>query len=47
MKGDKNDDYVATFKNLIVRVGWEHRARGSLKMFKQGLQRGIYFKILF
>jgi hypothetical protein len=47
MKGDKIDNYVATFQNLIVRAGWECGARGSLKMFKQGLQRGIHFKILF
>jgi hypothetical protein len=26
MKGDEIDDYVATFENLIVRAGWEHRA---------------------
>jgi hypothetical protein len=34
MKGDKINDYVAAFENLIVRAGWEHGARGSLEMFK-------------
>jgi hypothetical protein len=37
MKGDEINNYVATFKNLIVRAGWECGARGLLKMFKQGL----------
>ena len=46
MKGEDIDDYIATFESLIVKVGWERAAQGSLEMFKQGLTPGIHYRIL-
>ena len=46
MKGEDIDDYIATFKSLIVKAGWERVAQGSLEMFKQGLTPGLHYRIL-
>ena len=46
MKGEDINDYIATFKSLIVKAGWERAAQGSLEMFKQGLTPGIHYRIL-
>ena len=46
MKGEDIDDYIATFKSLIVKAGWEQAAQGSLEIFKQGLNMGIHYCIL-
>ena len=46
MKGEDIDDYIATFKSLIVKAGWEQAAQGLLEMFRQGLTPGIHYRIL-
>ena len=46
MKGEDIDNYIATFKSLIIKAGWEQAAQGSLEMFKQGLNMGIHYRIL-
>jgi len=46
MKGDEINKYIATFKHLLARAGWDRAAHGSIEMFKQGLQKGIHTSIL-
>jgi len=46
MKGDEIDKYIAMFKHLLARAGWDQAAHGSIEMFKQGLQKGIHTSIL-
>ena len=46
IKGDEIDKYIAAFEYLLIRAGWERDARGSLEMFKQGLQKGLHWTIL-
>jgi hypothetical protein len=40
------DEYVAQFKHLFQKAGWDHTSRGSLFQFKKGLDRKIHLKIL-
>ena len=46
MEGEEIDKYVAQFEQLLLRAGWEHRAKGSLKMFKKGLCNHIHYTML-
>ena len=46
MKGDEIDKYIAVFEYLLIPASWERDARGSLEMFKQGLQKGLHWTIL-
>jgi len=46
MKGDKINEYIATFEHLLARAGWDQTAHRSIEMFKQGLQKGIHTSIL-
>jgi hypothetical protein len=40
------DEYVAQFKHLLQKVGWDCTSRGSLFQFKKGLDWKIHLKIL-
>ena len=42
MKGKTIDEYIAKFNHLAAKAGWERDARGTLEMFKQGLELGLH-----
>ena len=38
--------YVAQFKHLLQKAGWDCTLQGSLFQFKKGLDRKIHLRIL-
>jgi len=38
--------YIAHFKHLLQKAGWDHTSRGSLFQFKRGLKRNIHLQTL-
>ncbi len=45
--GNKSiDKYIAQFKHLLQKAGWDRTSWGSLFQFKKGLDRKIHLKIL-
>jgi len=46
MRGNKIDEYIATFEHLREKAGWECAAYGMLEMFKKGLLRQLHWTIL-
>ena len=40
------DEYVAQFKHLLQKAGWNHTSQGSLFQFKRGLDHQIHLRIL-
>ena len=46
LKGNKVDDYIATFEKLLRRAGWDRDAHGSVEMFKGRLPRKLVYVIL-
>src|SRR5258708_28680043 len=46
MEGDKIDNYIAKFKNLVQRGEIPHHKVGVLEKFKDGLKRGIHVAIM-
>ena|SRR5258708_22176560 len=46
MEGDKIDDYIAKFKNLVRRAEIPRHEVGVLEKFKDGLKRGIHITIM-
>jgi hypothetical protein len=40
------DEYIAHFKHLLQKAGWDCTSQDSLFQFKKGLDRWIHLKIL-
>lgn len=44
--GNKSiDEYIAQFKHLLQKVGWDCTSRGSLFQFKKGLKQQVHLKV--
>ena len=46
LRGNRVDDYIATFEKLLRRAGWDRDAHGSVEMFKGRLPRKLVYVIL-
>ena len=46
MDGEDLDSYTATFENLRARAGWERDAKGTIRLYRQGLKLSLHRAIL-
>jgi hypothetical protein len=46
MDGDQIDEYIAIFKVLLARAGWQRNDKGSIDLFFNGLSNKVQRKIL-